>query len=268
VILTGNTIKENQGQWGGGVYGEAHSWSGIGGDLRFESNIINGNTSERDGAGLDLIATTSSNTAGDIIFINNIIAGNIADDDSGGSGGCMSARTYSFGSGTAGNFAFTNNTITNNRSNWTGGIEVTGETNTLSFYNNIIYGNSNADIYAFNNPVTYIGYNNNTSFTSWDTGSGNINSTPEFKNPGSWDENSTPADPYDDIWLGGDFHLHPNSPCIDTGTNSAPDLPGNDFEGDLRQIDGDRDGTPIADMGADEFLKKAITSILFLLLGS
>lgn len=265
VILKGNTIKENHGRNGGGVYGETTSYSGIGGDLRFESNMMCGNTSGRDGAGLRLLAGTNSNTAGDMIFINNIIAGNRTAENY--SGGGMWVRTYGYGAGTAGNYMFTNNTITNNRSSYTGGIEIVGENNTATFYNNIIYGNTGYDIYSYNNPVSFNGYTNNTSFSSWDSGNGNINSTPEFKDPGFWNDNGTSGDPYDDIWLGGDFHLRSNSPCIDTATNSAPDLPGTDFEGDTRQIDGDRDGTPTVDMGADEFLNKAITSILFLLLG-
>lgn len=35
----------------------------------------------------------------------------------------------------------------------------------------------------------------------------------------------------------------------DAATNEASDLPGFDFEGDPRSLDGDRDGTATADMG-------------------
>ena len=45
---------------------------------------------------------------------------------------------------------------------------------------------------------------------------------------------------------GGDFHLLPDSPCRDAGTNSAQNLPATDFEGDSRIFDG------IVDIGADE----------------
>ena len=51
----------------------------------------------------------------------------------------------------------------------------------------------------------------------------------------------------------GDVHLLPDSPCIDAGTNAALFMPDTDFEGDPRIWDGDGDGTPTADMGADEF---------------
>ena len=43
-------------------------------------------------------------------------------------------------------------------------------------------------------------------------------------------------------------------PCIDAGTNDAPNLPAFDFEGDPRIIDGNEDGKAIVDMGVDELL--------------
>jgi hypothetical protein len=66
-------------------------------------------------------------------------------------------------------------------------------------------------------------------------GTGNIDADPVFLDPGS-----------------GDFHLDPGSPCIDVGTNDAPDLPPYDFEGDDRIIDGDGDSMAVVDMGVDE----------------
>ena len=61
------------------------------------------------------------------------------------------------------------------------------------------------------------------------------------------------ADPMFVDAASGDYHLQYNSPCIDAGTN-APELPDYDFEGDLRILDGDNDGTAVADMGADEYV--------------
>ena len=66
-------------------------------------------------------------------------------------------------------------------------------------------------------------------------GIGNIDADPLFADPGR-----------------GDYHLRPGSPCIDAGTNAAPNLPGSDLEGDPRVMDGNRDGTAVVDMGVDE----------------
>jgi hypothetical protein len=66
-------------------------------------------------------------------------------------------------------------------------------------------------------------------------GTGNRNDDPLFADPGS-----------------GDYHLGLGSPCIDTGTNDAPNLPDRDFEGDPRVMDGNRDGMAVVDMGVDE----------------
>ena len=66
-----------------------------------------------------------------------------------------------------------------------------------------------------------------------DPGETNINANPLFVDPDN-----------------GDLHLRPDSPCIDAGTNGAPDLPDYDFEGHPRIMDGD--GGPVVDMGVDE----------------
>ncbi|MEW6439564.1 MAG: choice-of-anchor Q domain-containing protein [bacterium] len=49
-----------------------------------------------------------------------------------------------------------------------------------------------------------------------------------------------------------DLHLTSASPCIDRGSNSAPSLPAQDIDGEARILDGDENGTAVADMGADE----------------
>ena len=53
---------------------------------------------------------------------------------------------------------------------------------------------------------------------SW--GADNIISDPCFARAGRWDAGGTPEDPRDDFWVKGDYHLGPDSPCIDTGDPS------------------------------------------------
>ena len=77
------------------------------------------------------------------------------------------------------------------------------------------------------------------------TGEGNINANPCFVQSGYWDA--------DGVWVEGDYHLLPDSPCIDAGTNIVLDLPEYDADGNPRIVDGNYDGEPIIDMGAYEY---------------
>ena len=60
-------------------------------------------------------------------------------------------------------------------------------------------------------------------------------------------------DPKFEVPENGEFHLQADSPCIDVGTNDAPELPEKDKDGKPRIIDGNEDGEAIVDMGAYEF---------------
>lgn len=52
---------------------------------------------------------------------------------------------------------------------------------------------------------------------------------------------------------GGDFRLSSDSPCIDAGDNSEPNLGATDMDGHPRIIDGDCNDAEVVDMGAYEF---------------
>ena len=76
---------------------------------------------------------------------------------------------------------------------------------------------------------------------------GNIDADPCFVEPGYWDANDTPDDVNDDFWGDGDYHLLPDSLCIDTGDpNYLPEPNETDLDGNPR-ITGGR-----IDMGAYE----------------
>jgi hypothetical protein len=48
----------------------------------------------------------------------------------------------------------------------------------------------------------------------------------------------------------GDFHVRGSSPVVDAGLNAG--APATDIDGDLRPLDGNGDGVPVVDIGADE----------------
>ena len=91
---------------------------------------------------------------------------------------------------------------------------------------------------------------------------GNIRQDPMFYDTG-WDDNGTPDDPSDDVWVGDDdYHLQQDSPCINAGDNAAlpPDTTDLDNDGDTTEpIPLDLDGEPriidgVVDMGAYEYV--------------
>ena len=68
----------------------------------------------------------------------------------------------------------------------------------------------------------------------------------------NWGDGNIDADPA--FAFAEDQHLMPGSPCVDAGTNEPPGgLPATDYDGNARSIDGDGDGTALADIGAYEF---------------
>jgi predicted outer membrane repeat protein len=91
-------------------------------------------------------------------------------------------------------------------------------------------------------------FNNDTSTISimysdiqggW-PGEGNIDADPCFVDPGYWDANG--------VWIEGDYHLLPGSPCIDAGDPNYVDEPNEtDLDGKPRVIDCQ------IDMGAYEY---------------
>ncbi len=66
-----------------------------------------------------------------------------------------------------------------------------------------------------------------------------MDTDPRFASPGHWDLNETLHEPYDDVWVSGDYHLKPQagrwdvvsesrviddvtSPCVDAGDPNSP----------------------------------------------
>jgi len=152
----------------------------------------------------------------DIHIINNLIVNNNFTDIYG-----TGFRVYKTGK----ILNVINNTITGNKGTQKGGgIFINNvSAGTINLYNNIIKNNvaegKENDIYIYGYSAKTYAFNNNYNYIvgGWDFEANNIDTDPLFFNP----EN-------------GDYHLQPNSPCINAGNNNAPELPTIDKDGDPR----------------------------------
>lgn len=131
-----------------------------------------------------------------------------------------------------------NNTIVENVAHSGGGLS-----NCTGLIRNcIIWGNKNEQIYGSVADVHY------SDIEGGYSGTGSIDADPCFVQPSYWDLNGTPTDANDDFWIEGDYHLLPDSPCIDTGDpNYVAEPNETDLDGKPRII-----GSRI-DMGAYEY---------------
>ncbi|MHC4572752.1 MAG: right-handed parallel beta-helix repeat-containing protein [Planctomycetota bacterium] len=219
------TVDDNFALWGGGFY-FCDGW--------IQNCRITGNLAFCDGGGLDSCQASIANC---------LITAN---------------RAWGFGGGISySNHAVTNSTINGNWAYYAGG-GLCGCNGAIS--NCTISGDSayeGGGLYLcearINNCVIWDNRADNTGrqlylcaqpnyscVQDWPGGGvGNIIHDPCFADPGYWDDNNTPHDPYDDFWVEGDYHLqsqagrwNPNvrewvidavtSPCIDAGDPNTP----------------------------------------------
>lgn len=206
-LVTNNIITGNTGYSGGGVYC-SHSSAVI------ANNVITRNSSSN-GGGIYVADCTSST-----VIAGNLIAGNSTSHVGGGGIFCTTCTP-----------TVTGNTIAGNSGPDGGGIFC--NTATPSLANNIIAFNSSG-VSRPSGTGTTVGNNcvfGNTSYAYRGVSAG-------------------PGDIFVDPKLAsrefGSYHIQPDSPCVNAGSNGAPGIQGSDIDGQPRILDG------TVDIGADE----------------
>ncbi|NQT21459.1 MAG: hypothetical protein HQ592_17270 [Planctomycetes bacterium] len=200
-VITGNVIADNTATSGGGIYLS-------GGTAVVTGNTISANTADVGGGiAIDSASPTITNS---IISANTVLSG-------------LGGGIYAYNSSPL----ITNNTIVDNRSTGqqtdgsdsAGGGVYAGAGGTLTLDNCIVRNNiatSGSEV-ALGAPVVLtVRYANIAggaqgvaveagSTLNW--GEGNVEQDPLFADPGYWDDNGTPGDTGDDIWIDGAYHV-------------------------------------------------------------
>ncbi len=270
-VIEGNTIANNVqagcsgGTGGGGILIGGASTAVI------RRNIIRDNIlTSADGGGISLFAAGSPTIELNVISGNSVsglspcaqgggismfnqsdatIAGNLIVRNHAGCGGGISWLVPSGDRGPL----LVNNTLADNDSPVGSGILADGFDASVTLIDNIIVARAgqtavfcggvfdpNPPQFRFNNMFSVSGAAYGGICADQTGVNGNISADPLFVNSAA-----------------GDYHLLQSSPSVDAGETAAAALVPFDLDGDPRVLDGNGDGLPVVDMGADEVVPVA-----------
>jgi predicted outer membrane repeat protein len=277
-LLDDCEISSNTAANGGGVYVYAGDVSVI--DCILQDNVASAGGASGNGGGIYIDQVSSLSVLSSKVTANQaaLLGGGICSQDNslfvlmnclftGNTSQSQGGAVYSDDSGGI----FINCTLHGNMAKLYGGAIRADGTSGLDIANCISWGNS------LENPLSVGGeiaiasgawvtvnscdiqdgpsdINNAGGILNW--GSGNTDVKPQFVNPGYWDDNGTPNDDSDDVWIKGEYSLLPPSPCIDAGDDAAAASLETDLPGNVR-IQGDA-----VDMGAYEYVGGLASSVI------
>jgi hypothetical protein len=280
--LTDCTFSGNSAMYGGGMYNSA---SGVGDGLTLTNCMFSANSAEHCGGGIyngdsDLMLINCAfitnsgpygggmfNTGADPTLTNCMFTGNSAISGGGmfnnWSGPTLTNCTFtgnSTDSEGGGMYNYDNSSPTLTNCTFAANLALEGSAlacdsyqqwipSSLQVTNCILWDGGN-EIWNNDNSTIIITYSDVQS--NW-PGEGNIDADPCFAGPGYWADKDDPdivAGPNDPnaVWVEGDYHLLPDSPCINAGDpNYVPEPNETDLDGKPRVIAGQ------IDMGAYEY---------------
>jgi hypothetical protein len=213
------------------------------------ASVIEGNIIQNNGGGIGFLYANSTTV------VNNLISNNQGDgigmEDADSINIIQNVITGNNGNGINASVAgdtrgpwIVNNTITGNGSS---GIFESGFFSSGEIINNIVAGNPALNfnpVYGDSPPII--------QFNDVYSAEGNVFEGGVVTNLNGIDGNIS-TNPFFACMPSGVFHLLAGSPCIDAGTNGAPQLPMVDFDGNPRILAGKTKFPAIVDMGAYEF---------------
>ncbi len=253
-IITECTIRNNVANSGGGIHCRGYSTPVI------SNCVITNNRAHGGNIGLGANSGGGIYSHADAIIVSCVITGNVA-----AAGGGIYADGDNFGGGY---LKITNSIFSANIATRAGAIAC-GELSRPSIVNCILwdddatYGPEIAMCPIDWGSTLSISYtdieggkasiaNASAPGCHLDWGPGNINADPCFVEPGYWDANG--------VWIGGDYHLLSDSPCINAGDPNYMAEPNEtDLDGRPRVLLGRIDmgayefnHVPVADAGPDQ----------------
>jgi parallel beta-helix repeat protein len=236
--ITGNVISQNHAE----TIGAALACSYNAGPVVISNNKITANTAPID-AGISCFSTSA-------VICSNLIAGNRATVYAGGIGLSYS-RSH-----------VVNNTVVNCRAPVGAGIHCVMDSDPNIANNIIAFCSQGQGIYCYDDPnrpsepdfitndvFANAGGNYGGTLTDQTGLNGNVSVDPNFVALGFWADANTPGDANDDVFVSGNYHILPGSPCINAGdNNSVPASALNDIDVEQRIFQ------DTVDIGADEFV--------------
>lgn len=219
-----------------------------------QETIFSGNSADFGGA----LFNYGQNGASNPTLINVVFSGNYAESNGG--------AIYNEGNNGDSSPRLIHTTVSGNKAGLLGGgmfnngvssgNSVPYLDSTIFWRNSDFLGNGTLGANVYNNSgITLVGFSilqgAGTSGMDWTGDSSyyndgdNIDQDPMFV---------APVNPSDAPTTAGNLKLKKDSPAIDRGDNTNADGIQNDLDGKPRQVDGNKDGTAVVDIGAYEYL--------------